>query len=100
MTRARLEARGEPQPADVPACPLRPISPIRLYRPRIHAHILFRITLVHVLEEDRAFLLVGGFVVGAGEAGVEHVFDGQPDLGACRGLLAPVQDEQLLDACQ
>jgi hypothetical protein len=53
-----------------------------------------------MLEQDRALLLVDGFVVGAGEAGVEYVFDGQPDLGAGGGLLAPVQDEQLLDARQ
>ena len=43
----------------------------RSHRHCIHAHILFRITLVHVLEEDRAFLLVGGLIVGAGKAGVE-----------------------------
>jgi len=42
-------------------------------------------------------VLVEWFVVDARQAGVEHVLDGEPGLGARRGLLPPVEDERLLE---
>jgi len=55
---------------------------------------------VDVLEEGGTLLLVERLVVGAGQAGVEHVLDGELELGARRGLLPPVEDEQLLEPGQ
>jgi hypothetical protein len=40
------------------------------------------IAFVDMLEEGGALLFVKRLVVGAGEAGVEHVFDGELELGA------------------
>jgi hypothetical protein len=62
--------------------------------------VTLRIALEDVLEEGGALLHVKRFVVGARQAGVEHVFDGELELGACRSLLPPVQDQQLLEPVQ
>jgi len=48
-----------------------------------------------VLEEGGAFLLVERLVVGAGQAGVEGVFDFEFERRTRTGLLSPVEDECL-----
>jgi hypothetical protein len=51
-----------------------------------------------MLEHRRALLAVQLGGVGARQAGVEGVFDGQLQLRAGAGLLAPVQHQQPLQA--
>jgi hypothetical protein len=43
------------------------------------------------------FGIVEGFVVGAAQAGVEQVLDGEFELGASTGFLPPVEDERTLN---
>jgi len=58
---------------------------------------LTRVALIDVLEDGRALLLVEVGRVDSRQAGVQHVLDGKSELSPGRGLLAPVQDEQLLE---
>ena len=48
--------------------------------PAIHAGIPLGVAFVNVLEEGGAFLFVERLVVGAGQAGVEGIFDGELEL--------------------
>lgn len=53
-----------------------------------------------MLEQGGTLLPVKFGRVYVREAGVQRVLDGQLELGAGRGLLLPVQDEQLLQPLQ
>ena len=61
----------------------------------VNTRIPLRVALVNVLEEGGTLLRVERTVVGGGQR-VEHVLDGQLELGARRRLLPPVEHEQLL----
>src|SRR6266566_5749743 len=71
-----------------------------LGRRRVDTRVPFWVALIDVLEYGRALLLVKGSGIGRWEAGVQSVFDGEPELRSSRGFLPPVQDEQLLEPLQ
>ena len=55
------------------------------------------VAFVDVFEEGGAFFFVERLVVGAWEGGVEVVFDGKAEGGACLGAFSPVEDEEGFD---
>jgi hypothetical protein len=61
---------------------------------------LVRIRFIHVFEDRRALRLIERRGVGAGETGIEFVLDRQPKLGSRRRLLAPVQNQKVLQTGQ
>ena len=64
----------------------------RSNRRPVNARVPFGVTLINVLEHGRALLLVTVGRVGAGQTGVEHVFDGELEMGPRGGFLPPVGD--------
>ncbi len=74
--------------------PLAPARRATSTRHGIHARIAFGIAFVDVLEEGGTLPLVKRFVVGAGEAGIQHVLNGELELRPGGRLLPPIQDQE------
>jgi hypothetical protein len=63
----------------------------------VSANCLIRIILVKVLEQHDAIFFVNFFRIGAREAGIQNILNGQFNLGTGSQFLPPIEDNQFLE---